>query len=103
LLISNFPNEKSKGIIPGKLFEYLSTGKNILSFGPKNSDVAVILGKTKAGKHFEYVADKNDLENFILDKFQEWKKGIQNKNNTNIEEFSRKNLTTQLVNLLEKK
>ncbi|STC93886.1 Uncharacterised protein [Chryseobacterium carnipullorum] len=27
LLITNFPNESSKGIIPGKIFEYLATGK----------------------------------------------------------------------------
>lgn len=49
LLITNFPNEASKGIIPGKIFEYLASGKQILSFGPDKADVAKILEETQAG------------------------------------------------------
>jgi hypothetical protein len=46
LLITNFPNDSSKGIIPGKIFEYLATGKQIISFGPKDADVSKILNET---------------------------------------------------------
>ncbi|WP_434978780.1 glycosyl transferase family 1 [Daejeonia sp. YH14] len=99
LLLTNFPNEVSKGIIPGKIFEYLSTGNPILSFGPKNSDVEKILEKTHAGKHFGY-SDSSALKTWILQQYENWKKGIPPKENLNIEAFSRKNLTEKLSEIL---
>ena len=99
LLITNFPDERSKGIIPGKIFEYLVTGKQIVSFGPKDSDVKNILEETKAGKHFSY-DDESELKVFLMQKFQEWKSGIAHSQTQNIEQFSRKNLTKNLTELL---
>lgn len=101
LLITNFPQESSKGIIPGKIFEYLATGKTILSFGPKDADVEKILSETKAGKHFGY-EEKENLKKFILESYQNWKSGTLNQNAENIEQFSRKNLTQKLVDLMNK-
>ncbi|WP_312076859.1 glycosyl transferase family 1 [Chryseobacterium sp.] len=99
LLITNFPNETSKGIIPGKIFEYLATGKQIISFGPKDADVARILTETKAGKHFSY-EDSEKIKSFILEKFELWKAGNLKDNSENIEQFSRKNLSEQLAKIL---
>ena len=99
LLITNFPDDRSKGIIPGKIFEYLATGKQIVSFGPKESDVKKILEETNAGKHFSY-DDESELKVFLLQKFEEWKSGISNSQTRNIEQFSRKNLTKKLTELL---
>jgi hypothetical protein len=101
LLMTNFPQESSKGIIPGKIFEYLATGKTILSFGPKDADVEKILIETKAGKHFGYEAKEN-LKKFILESYENWKSGMLNQNSENIEQFSRKNLTQKLVDLMNK-
>lgn len=100
LLITNFPNASSKGIIPGKIFEYLATGKQILSFGPDQADVSKILEKTQAGKHFSY-SDSESIKRFILEKFELWKNGNTLKNTQNIEQFSRKNLTQQLAEILD--
>lgn len=99
LLITNFPNETSKGIIPGKIFEYLASGKQILSFGPDKADVAKILEETQAGKHFSY-SDSETVKSFILEKFELWKNGNLSENTQHIEQFSRKNLTKQLVEIL---
>ncbi|UOE39576.1 glycosyltransferase family protein [Chryseobacterium oryzae] len=99
LLITNFPNVSSKGIIPGKIFEYLATGKQILSFGPNEADVSKILQETSAGKHFSY-EDSEEIEDFIIQKFKLWKNGNLSENTKNIEQFSRKNLTKQLSELL---
>lgn len=101
LLMTNFPQESSKGIIPGKIFEYLATGKTILSFGPKDADVEKILNETKAGKHFGY-DEKEKLKKFILESYENWKLGTLNQNAENIEQFSRKNLTQKLVDLMNK-
>ncbi|MFS4431054.1 glycosyl transferase family 1 [Chryseobacterium sp. S90] len=99
LLITNFPNESSKGIIPGKIFEYLASGKQILSFGPDKADVAKILDETQAGKHFSY-QDTETVKKFILEKFILWKNGNLLENTQHIEQFSRKNLTRQLTEIL---
>ncbi|WP_343610539.1 glycosyltransferase family 4 protein [Chryseobacterium oranimense] len=99
LLITNFPNESSKGIIPGKIFEYLATGKQIISFGPDEADVSRILTETGAGKHFNY-QDSKAVKEFILHKFELWKDGNLLENTQNIEQFSRKNLTKKLVEIL---
>jgi hypothetical protein len=99
LLITNFPNASSKGIIPGKIFEYLATGKQIISFGPDDADVAKILDETKAGKHFGY-DNSEEIKNFILEKFELWKIGNLSENTGNIEQFSRRNLTKQLSDIL---
>lgn len=99
LLITNFPNDSSKGIIPGKIFEYLATGKQIISFGPKDADVSKILNETQAGKHFSY-DDSGKIKEFILEKFELWKYGNLSENTQNIEQFSRKNLTKKLAEIL---
>jgi glycosyltransferase involved in cell wall biosynthesis len=99
LLITNFPNESSKGIIPGKIFEYLASGKQILSFGPDKADVAKILEETQAGKHFSY-QDTETVKKFILEKFDLWKNGSSLENTQHIEQFSRRNLTRQLTEIL---
>ena len=100
LLMTNFPDESSKGIIPGKIFEYLATGKPILSFGPKESDVKKILDETNAGKHFSY-QDSAELKAFLIDHYQNWKSGITSSKTKNIEQFSRRNLTGKLSEILE--
>lgn len=99
LLITNFPQESSKGIIPGKLFEYLATGNTVISFGSKGSDVSKILEKTKAGKHFSYT-EKTELKKYLSALFISWKNGTLQSNSENIEEFSRRNLTKKLAEIL---
>lgn len=100
LLITNFPNDSSKGIIPGKIFEYLASGKQILSFGPDKADVAKILEETQAGKHFSY-QDTETIKMFIFEKFELWKNGSLLENTQHIEQFTRKNLTQQLTEVLK--
>ena len=101
LLITNFPDDQSKGIIPGKIFEYLATGNQILSFGPKDSDVKKILEETDAGEHFTY-ENRDELKRYILQKFSDWKNGSSEAKTQNIAQFTRKNLTQQLSEILEK-
>ena len=99
LLMTNFPNDSSKGIIPGKIFEYLATGKKILSFGPEGADVSEILKQTKAGKHFGY-SEKKELKDYLQQIYQDWKNGNLKTETENINDFSRKNLTQKLVEIL---
>ncbi|MGX9985925.1 glycosyl transferase family 1 [Soonwooa purpurea] len=96
LLITNFPDEKSRGIIPGKLFEYLATGNSILSIGPKAADVERILNETQSGQHFDYQSVE-EIKDFVLNRYAQWQSSQTNESQSNIEKFSRKNLTKELA------
>ncbi|MDR3271957.1 MAG: glycosyltransferase [Flavobacteriaceae bacterium] len=101
LLITNFPQEKSRGIIPGKLFEYLASGRIVLSVGAENSDVEKILRQTQAGKHFLY-SDKDEIKSFILSEFEKWTNHMQPSVSPQLQQFHRKELTRKLVEEIKK-
>lgn len=88
----------NKGILTGKLFEYLGARKPILCIGPTNGDAAKIIQECKAGKTFDYL-DENGIYEFIetcmLNEFI-----FENKNYLN---YSRRNLTKNLSKILNDK
>jgi glycosyltransferase involved in cell wall biosynthesis len=47
--------------MPGKLFEYLRTGKPIIAFGDDNEEVNSILKKSNAGMLFDYNSDADEF------------------------------------------
>lgn len=51
LLIPELPN--NRGILTGKLFEYLGSGRPIWGFGPVDGDANAILRETRSGALFE--------------------------------------------------
>ena len=94
--INNTPN--AKGILPGKFFEYLASGRPILAIGPKHSDIGTVLDKTKAG----VVIERYDLEGMKQAVMQLYL-GTQQfeRNEKEIFKFSRRGLTEQLVNVIQ--
>lgn len=103
LVLTNFPKEESRGIIPGKLFEYLAAAAQILSFGPSDSDVEKILEETEKGKHFTFT-ERKELKEFLLKSYTEFKSAQKN-NAISIEKikpFSRRALTESLAKELNK-
>ena len=54
----------NKGILTGKIFEYLGARKPILCIGPTNGDAAKIIQECKAGKTFDY-SDEKGIYEFI--------------------------------------
>ena len=72
ILLLLIPNtSRNKGILPGKLFEYLAIGKFILGIGPKNGEVAEILNQTNSGKMFEYT-DFDNLKSELKLQYKMW-------------------------------
>ncbi len=55
--------------VPGKIFEYLRSGKPVLAFGSDNEEVRRILDETKAGMIFPYDSNAREFFN-SLEKFQ---------------------------------
>ena len=93
-LLLVIPNTaKNKGIITGKLFEYIRSMSKIIMIGPLDSDAAKIIGKTSSGRCFDYENSNDIIEYLEFGKYSE---------TSNFEKYSRKNLTSELVEILEK-
>ncbi len=101
LLIIIPQGENEKGIITGKIYEYMASGKPILSIGPIDGDAASILNKV--GSPFpmvEYEYTSKILEE--LDKIiNNWNEGIRNYNYPGLELFSRQIQSEKLTELIE--
>jgi glycosyltransferase involved in cell wall biosynthesis len=99
LLLPLNNTHNAKGIVTGKLFEYLAGRRPILCVGPEDGDAAAILNETHAG----VVADFNDevkMRNSILQYYNSFLSGNLVSQSQDIEKYSRKNLTRKLSEVL---
>ena len=99
LLLIEIDSADTKSIIPGKLFEYLASGRPILAIGPKDSDFAEIIINTNTGAFFEY-HQKQLLKAKIVEYYNLFLNQNLIVNAIGIDKYSRKNLTLELTKLL---
>ena len=100
LLLIEINSVDTKSIIPGKLFEYMVSGRPIIAIGPHGSDFAEIIEETKTGIFVDY-GEKDKLKQTILEYYQLFLTGKIESNAIGIEKYSRKNLTAELAKLLK--
>lgn len=94
LLVNNTAN--AKGILTGKLFEYLMADVPIIAIGPEDGDLANILNETNAGKISGF-NNEIQLEKNILNTFNNT---IELNQTKMITKYSRESLTKDLVQIL---
>jgi hypothetical protein len=99
LLLIEINSEDTKSIIPGKLFEYMVSNRPIIAIGPQGSDFADIIKETNTGVFFDY-SEKTKLKSVILDFYNQFLEGKLQANGVGLQQYSRKNLTKQLVQLI---
>lgn len=99
LLLIEIDSEDTKSIIPGKLFEYMVSGRPIIAIGPKDSDFAEIITSTNTGVFFEY-DKKQQLKATILANYQQFLEGKLQSYPVGLQKYSRKSLTKELATLL---
>ena len=100
LLVNNAPN--AKGILTGKLYEYLASGRPILAIGPEDGDAARLLKETQAGFIVDF-EDKDKMKKVIRALYQKYLEGGLPPNETKeIERYSRKALAGEYAALLNK-
>jgi hypothetical protein len=87
------PNtKKNKGIVTGKLFEYIRSMTKIIMIGPRNSDAAKIISETNSGRCFDF-EDRDKIVKYLNSgPYTETK---------NYEKYSRDKLTFELSELFE--
>lgn len=90
----------TKGMVTGKVFEYLAAGRPILAIGPEDGDLAGILKETKTGLIADF-DDETMLRKNILDYFEKFKSGKLVIHGSGIERYSRKNLTAELAGIFD--
>lgn len=100
VLVLLAPNEDATtAFLPGKLFEYLAARRPILCIAQPNHAIRDIISDCKAGQSFDYHED-NDILNFLEKQKSDWENNKTSQlNDTAYLQYSRKNLTIQLLEL----
>lgn len=91
--------ENAKGNIPGKIFEYLAAKRPILAIGDISGDAARIVKETGAGIIVEE-RDHEGIMNALLTMKKNFEDGKEN-TPSEIEKYTRKNLTARLAEVLD--
>ncbi|HIA13282.1 MAG TPA: glycosyl transferase family 1 [Flavobacteriales bacterium] len=91
-------------IITGKLFEYLASRSAILAIGPVDGDAAQLLAEANKSGMIDY-SHKDELKRQLLGAYEAWKNVDAQQVNSDaadLSKFSRKSLTANLAEVLNK-
>ena len=98
LLVNNTPN--AKGILTGKLFEYLASGRPILCIGPEDGDAAQILTQTHAGTTVGF-EDKEKIKSTVKALYQRFlANDLPDNTHSGVESYSRRVQAGEYARLL---
>ncbi|MGV6846678.1 MAG: glycosyl transferase family 1 [Lutibacter sp.] len=89
----------AKGIVTGKIFEYLIAKRPILAIAPENGDLAKIIKSTQSGLVTGYENEKL-MKEVLLNYFNQFEKNQLKVNSVNLEQYHRKNLTENMSKLI---
>jgi glycosyltransferase involved in cell wall biosynthesis len=98
LPLNDAPNVK--GILPGKMYEYMALCRPIFALGPTDADYAKILKETKAGVSLNF-SDEQGIKNTLQDYFQLFQENNLTVDSEAYEKYSRKNLAKQFIGLVQ--
>lgn len=84
--------ENNKGIVTGKFYEYLASGKPVLAIGPMGGDLEEVIRETGCGLLFEY-SDSEGIKKMLIENLQ----GRFEISNDRATKYSRRELTRKLV------
>ena len=100
LLLMPDSEPRSKGLLTGKLFEYMASGRPILCIGPEDGDAARILKETRAGQTVSF-GDKEKIKSTLEALYQKYlNHDLPSNTNPAVERYSRKALAGNYARLL---
>jgi glycosyltransferase involved in cell wall biosynthesis len=98
LPLNDAPNVK--GILPGKMYEYMALRRPILALGPTDADYAGILRETNAGVPLNF-DDVEGIKETLQNYFQLFQANKLEVKSGAYEKYSRKNLAAKFVGLIQ--
>lgn len=90
----------AKGILTGKVFEYLGSGRPKLNIGPEDSDAAAILNDCEAGLTADY-SNEAGMRDILSDYFFRFSVQRLESDTGNRLKYSRKVLTAEIAGILD--
>ncbi|MEN8789405.1 MAG: glycosyltransferase family 4 protein [Flavobacteriaceae bacterium] len=100
LLLLEIDRAECKGIIPGKLFEYMSAKRPILAIGPADWEAGLIVETTKSGVYFGYESHQ-ELKTQILEWYELFRQAKLHTESDSIAMYSRRSRTEKLAEELK--
>lgn len=100
LLLVEIDSPDTRCIIPGKLFEYMASERPVIGVGPQGADFADIIKTTNTGVFVEYT-EKEMLKDTLKSYFAQYMGEGLKVHAIGLQQYSRRNLTNQLANLLK--
>jgi glycosyltransferase involved in cell wall biosynthesis len=101
LLLITIEGSGGEGILTGKLFEYLASGKPIIAIVPTKGLAAKMIESLEAGA----VASPRDVPSIkktMLTFYEKWAKGDQFRGRGNVDIYNRKFLTQHIAQIFDK-
>lgn len=98
LTVNNVPS--AKGIVTGKVFEYLQAKRPILAIGPVDGDLAKIMQETNSGRIVDF-SDESGMLEVVQDYYKTFKEGDLEVDSTGIDKYHRKSLAKELFETLK--
>ncbi len=99
LAINDSPN--ARGILPGKMYEYMALKRPILAIGPTDSDFADIIRETQTGVAVDF-GNVNELQVVLNDFFSLYLEKTLTVDSGSVENYSRKKLAGKFIGLAGK-
>ncbi len=90
--------ENNKGIVTGKIFEYMAAERPVLGIGPVDGDAALMLEQTKSGMMFDY-RDDHGMEKYVLQFALDHKHWLPDR--AKVKSYSRRALTGKLLKIMQ--
>ena len=101
LLLMPDSEPRAKGLLTGKLFEYMVSGRPILCIGPEDGDAARILKETHSGITVSF-GDKEKMKAALNELYQSYlENNLPSNASKEVEKYSRKAMAGEYARLLE--
>ncbi len=100
LCINRVPD--SEGIVTGKVFEYIASGRPVIGVGNPDGDAAALLQHTQAGRMFDW-DDETGVEAYVREAYGGWQagEGIGGAASGSVRAYSRRSQTEHLARLFD--